>query len=76
MSVLESMTVRADQIEVLEKIIGKTRNTPTPKTHEVNSAPQGYSQNDYHRDVGSDRFRTDPGFRAEVRKKAAMLFPS
>lgn len=76
MATLESMTMTADQVQVLEKIIAKTRNTPTPKTHEVNAPVKGYSESDFHKDVGSERYRTDPKFRAEVRKRGAQLFGS
>lgn len=76
MEVLESMTHTADQIQVLERIIGKTRNSPTPKTHEMNPAPQGFTQADFNAAIGSDKFKTDPAYRAEIRKKAAQLFPS
>lgn len=74
MATLESMTHTADQIMVLEKLISKTRNTPTPKSHQVTTPRGGYSESDFHKDVGSDRYRTDPKFRAEVRKKGASLF--
>lgn len=75
LGVLESMTTTAAQIETLERIIGKTRNSPIPKTHEVSSAPTGFSQHDFEKAVNSDRFKTDAGYRAEVRKKASQLFP-
>lgn len=76
MGVLETMTTTADQIAVLEHLIGRTRNSSLPKTHEVSAPVTGYSQHDFSRDVNSDRYRDDPAFRAEVRKKAAGLFPS
>jgi hypothetical protein len=75
MSVLESMTTTAAQVETLERIIGKTRNSPIPKTHEVTAAPSGFSQHDFEKAVNSDRFKTDAGYRAEIRKKASQLFP-
>jgi len=75
MQVLESMAMRADQIEVLEKIIGKTRNTPIPKTNQVDAVPTGYTESQFHEDVNSEKYRTDRNFRAAVRKKAAGLFP-
>lgn len=74
-AILETMTTTADQIQVLEKLIGKTRNSPVPKTHEVSAPVTGYSQSDFHRDVGSERYKTDPAFRAEVKKKGTALFP-
>ena len=75
METLESMTTTAAQIETLERIIGKTRNSPIPKTHEVSAAPTGFSQHDFDKAVTSDRFKTDAGYRADIRKKAANLFP-
>ena len=75
MAVLETMTLRADQIEVLEKLIGKTRNSPIPKTNQVESVQTGYSESQFHADVNSERYRTDRQFRESVRKKAAALFP-
>jgi hypothetical protein len=75
MAVLESMTTTAAQVETLERIIGKTRNSPIPKTHEVTAAPTGFTQHDFEKAVNSDRFKTDAGYRAEVRKKASQLFP-
>lgn len=75
MAILETMTTSADQIAVLEHLISKTRNSMVPKTHETSAPVTGYSQSDFQRDVNSDRFRDDPAFRAEVRKKGANLFP-
>lgn len=75
MAILETMTTSADQIAVLEHLISKTRNSPVPKTHEVSAPVTGYTQSDFSRDVNSERYTTDAAFRAEVRKKAAGLFP-
>jgi len=75
MQTLESMAMRADQIAVLEKIIGKTRNSPVPKTNQVDAVPTGYTQDQFHQDVNSEKYRTDRNFRAAVRKKAAGLYP-
>lgn len=75
MPVLESMVMTADQITVLEKLIGKTRNSPVPKTNEVDSPVTGYTQHQFDQDVNSERYRTDRAFREEVRRKAAKLFP-
>lgn len=75
MEVLESMTTTAAQVETLERIIGKTRNSPIPKTHETSAAPTGFTQHDFATAVASDRFKTDASYRAEIRKKAAQLFP-
>lgn len=74
MGAFETMTHTADQIEAIEALIAKTRNTPTPKTNQVTTPVQGYSESDFHADVGSDRYRTDSKFRAQVRKRGAQLF--
>lgn len=75
MPVLETMVMTADQITVLEKLIGKTRNSQIPKTNEVDSPITGYTKHQFDQDVNSERYRTDRAFRDEVRKKAASLFP-
>lgn len=75
MPVLESMLMRADQMAVMEKLIGKTRQSPVPKTNQVEAPIAGYSQHQFDQDVNSERFRTDRAFREQVRKKAAGLFP-
>ncbi len=74
-SILETMTTTADQISVLEKLIGKTRNTPIPKTNQVTAPVTGFTKHDFDTAVASERFRNDPSYRAEIRKKAAALFP-
>lgn len=75
MEVLQSMTMTADQIGVLERLIGKTRNSSIPKTHEVNSPVAGFSEHDFREAVASERYQKDAGYRNEIRKKAAALFP-
>lgn len=75
METLESMTMSADQISLIEKLIGKTRNTSTVKTHEANAVVTGFTEEDFKAAVTSDRYRTDAVYRRDIRKKAAALFP-
>ena len=75
MPAFESLVMTADQVSVLEKVIAKTRNSAIPKTNEVESTVKGYTRYEFDQDVNSERFKTDADFRANVRKKAAGLFP-
>lgn len=73
MEAVQSMTYRADQIEVLEKLISKTRNSKLPSSQDAPPAENGYSWDDFHAAVGDPRWKTDTRFRDNHRRKAQAL---
>lgn len=76
MATLETMTMNAEQIGLVEKLIGKTRNTQTIKTHQdVSPVVSGFTEADFREAVASEKFQNDPKYRAEIRKKGALLYP-
>lgn len=75
MQVLETMTMTADQIEVVEKLISKTRNSKVPGSQETSIPQQSYTWDDYHAAVGDPRYMSDKSFRERHKKMAAQLSP-
>ncbi len=72
-TVLESMTTNAGQVEVLEKIISMSKDTPIPKVHGETAVKTGYSIEDFQRDVQDERYYSDDNFRKQALKKASGL---
>jgi len=71
--VLESMTYTADQVEVLEAMIGKTRNSRVSGSQDAPPMQEAYTWDDYHKAVGDERYKTDKQFREKHRRLASQL---
>jgi hypothetical protein len=74
MEVYSSMLTTAAQVQLMEKIVGKTRGTQMHKTGETSSIP-AFTEDDFRRAVQSERYYSDPAYRAEVQKKAQAILP-
>ena len=61
-------------LKAFNEVISKTRNSPLPNSHET-AKPPGMTVSEFNEAVGSERYQTDAAYRAEIRKKAALLFP-
>jgi len=68
-STLESMTYSADQIEVLERMIEKTRGTSVVSPHATDQKPAGFGQDDFARAVKDDRYLNDKDYRNDIMAK-------
>ena len=59
-------------IKALQKVISTVYNEENVPAYESN-ADDGYSVDDYYRDVGTERYDSDPSFRDQVRNKLGKL---
>jgi len=73
--VFASMLTTAAGVEVMEAIINKSRSTQMHKTGETTNMPT-FTEDDYRRAVQSDRYYSDPQYRAEINKKAQAMMMS
>lgn len=74
MEAYQSMLTTASQVQLMEKIIGKTRGTQMHKTGETSAMP-AFTEDDFRRAVQTDRYKTDPAYRQEVLRKAQAILP-
>ena len=74
MEAYQSMLTTAAQVQLMEKIVGKTRGTQMHKTGESTAMP-AFTEEDFRRAVQSDRYYQDPAYRAEVQRKAQAILP-
>ena len=74
MEAYQSMLTTASQVQLMEKIIGKTRGTQMHKTGETSAMPT-FTEDDFRRAVQTDRYKTDPAYRQEVLRKAQAILP-
>ena len=74
MEAYQGMLTTAAQVQLMEKIVGKTRGTQMHKTGETSAMP-AFTEEDFRRAVQSDRYYSDPAYRAEVQKKAQAILP-
>jgi hypothetical protein len=72
MEAYSGMLTTAAQVQLMEKIIGKTRGTQMHKTGESTAMP-AFTEEDFRRAVQSDRYMSDPAYRAEVQRKAQSI---
>jgi hypothetical protein len=75
MDAYSSMLTTAAQVELMEKIISKTRGTQMHKTGESANMP-AFTEDDFRRAVQSERYYSDPSYRAEIQKKAQAILPT
>jgi hypothetical protein len=71
--VMHTMTMTADQVEVLEAMISKTRNSKLPGSQQAPTLQESYSWDDYHKAVGDPRYKTDKVFRERHKRLASQL---
>ena len=74
MDAFASMVTTRDQVEAMEALIGKTRNTKMADT-QSNVVMPNFTESDFQRAVQSDRYMKDPEYRKEIRKKAEAILP-
>jgi hypothetical protein len=75
MEAYSSMLTTASQVQLMEKIISKTRGTQMHKTGESSNMP-AFTEDDFRRAVQSERYYSDPAYRAEIQKKAQAILPT
>lgn len=71
--IMHTMTMTADQVEVLEAVISKTRNSKLPGSQQAPALQESYSWDDYHKAVGDPRYKTDSAFRQKHKRLASQL---
>ncbi len=74
MDAFASMVTTRDQVEAMEALIGRTRNTKMADT-QSNVVMPNFTESDFQRAVQSDRYMKDPEYRKEIRKKAEAILP-
>lgn len=75
----QNMLTSADAVEVVEHLVGKTRNSSLPNPAEVSAAP-AFTKQDYDNAMGEKdekgnlKYLTDPSHRAKVERIGKALF--
>ena len=69
-NILLSMTSTADQVELIERLISKTRGTKVVSPQATEQAPVGFSRADFQAAVNSEKYSTDRAYREGIIAKA------